>query len=57
MAREIKYGIDNRLVFREIFNSESEVRINGGVPTNVEFSIGCLEDTFNQFKQKQFYSI
>lgn len=41
MSKESKYSSEpNRCVFRETFNSEADVRKNGGVTTNVTFQNG-----------------
>lgn len=40
MAKESLYHIDKRCIFRETFNSEEDVRRNGGVPTDAIFSNG-----------------
>jgi len=40
MAKESPYGIDKRLIFRETFSSEAEVRRNGGTPVGVTFDKG-----------------
>ena len=40
MSKESIYNLDRRCIFREMFNSEADVRRNGGVPTGVTFSNG-----------------
>jgi len=45
MAKESIQGIDKKCIFRETFNSETEVRRNGGTPTAVTFSNGTALNT------------
>ena len=42
MAKESTYAIPKAPIFRETFESEQEVRLNGGVPTAVTFDKGIM---------------
>ena len=47
-------NLDKNLIFAEYFNSEQEVRRNGGVPTDVTFDKGVAE--FNGSSSDVFYN-
>jgi len=51
MAKESPYGIDKRLIFRETFSSEAEVRKNGGIRGTTEGSFvnGTWVNTKNSY--------
>lgn len=53
--KESKYSVDNRIVFRETFESEDSVRKNGGTPINVLFSEGVGQ--FNGSSQIKYPKI
>lgn len=42
---------DDKLLFRETFNSEQSVRRNGGTPSNVDFSNGVISSTTESSSQ------
>ena len=53
--KESKYSVDNRIVFRETFESEDSVRRNGGTPTDVVFTEGV--GRFNGSSSKILYKL
>ncbi len=54
LVKESLYSLYPGLIFRETFNSETDLRKNGGVPTSVIFSNGtCI---FNGSSSKVVYT-